>query len=217
MASTARALLLSSLLVGCHGESVESGPAMQDAASEIVTDAPVDSADVADAADATTDAGVCTSVAGNAVENASFELAPGGKVTAWRGATDVVLTQRLGGAAHCAAWLEVSFPAASVSFPTWVGQDMNFDPVPLKGSTVTATMWARSLDGDVSGHFRVGVLSGSYSSKGITLPSDGTWKQFSITWTLPDEDLHILSVGFISESTTARKIGLDHVTFIVTS
>lgn len=203
MAAAARALPLAGLalgcLAGCHGSSVE---------------AP------ADAADATPDGSEagCSTVPGNAVHNASFENAPGGVLAGgWSLAADVTFEQKKGDAAHCEAWASVTLPKASRSVPTYLGQDMLFDPAPAAGSTVTATMWVRTLDADTSGLFRVGVMSGSYDAKPISLAEGGAWKLFTTSWPLPTgEDLHTLSVGFISESGAPRTIGLDHVTFVVT-
>lgn len=204
------------LVAGCTGEQVQ--PAQAD-------DAGVDGSSVSDGSTADalpsdgsgTDSGGCATVPGNLVQNPSFELASMGAPTGWTMASGVAAVRREGDAAHCAAWAEVTFPAASTSFPTWFGQEIVVDPAPAKGSKLTATFWLRALDGTIGDiDIRIGVVSGSYDAKAIVLNADQTWKQYSTQWTLPDEPFTSLAVSVESMATTARRIGIDHVTFVVT-
>ena len=184
------------LSVACEGERVES----------VATDS------------GTAETAACTSVEGNLVQNPSFEIAPGGTLSGWKTDGKVSVVQRLGGAGHCGAGAEVSLPAASTSFPAYFGQDVRVDPPLPMGSKITATLMLRTLDADLDGSIEVAVVSGGYNPQGVTLNADGTWKQYSVEWTLTSENdgASLLSVQFASSSPSARRIGVDHVTFVVT-
>lgn len=188
------------LLVGCTGERVES-----------VTDAgPDDTGAPGDASDAG-----CTTVAGNLVQNPSFEIAPGGTLSGWKADSKGSVLQQKGGAAHCDAWAEVSLPPASTSTPAYFGQDIVLDSPAPKGTKVVATMVLRTLDAELGGTLEVGILSGPDSNQRVTLQADGSWKQYSLEWSLP-ESASAIWVAFASESEAARRVGVDHVTLVLT-
>ena len=166
-----------------------------------------------DASGETSDAG-CETVTGNLVQNPSFELAPSGILSGWKADAKGGVVQRLGGAAHCGAWAEVQIPGGT-STASYVGQDIALDkPVP-KGSHVLATMMLRTLDAELDGTLEVGEVSGPDTARAVTLPADGTWKQFVLEWTLP-EDVSTLWIAFVSTASSARRVGVDHATLVVT-
>ncbi len=202
--------LLVGLLVvaGCTGERVESAVDAGDAGA-----GDVGAADAGDTGEAgVTDAG-CSSVPGNLVQNPSFELASSGVVTGWevRG----TVAQKKGGAAHCDAWAEVTFDPVGTEPVADFGQVIRLDAKAPKGSHVVATMYARTLDADLDGRLAVGILYGDYGRKDVTLPADGTWKQIVYTWDLTEET-DALWISFVSTAAAGRRVGVDHVTLVLT-
>lgn len=220
----ARLLAAIVFVSGCTGDLVEAprdtgaDDAAVDGAGDVApTDgAPTDGAPTDTAPTDTGDAG-CTTVPGNVVQNPSFELASGGVPTGWLASSVLSLAQKTGGAAHCAAWAEVHLAGASTSAPVYFSQDVLLDAPLAKGARIVATAWFRTLDTNTVAELVVGVVGGDYRSKVVSLSLDGTWKQATVEWvaTAAEEGQKKLYVGLTSALLTARAVGVDHVTLVV--